>query len=78
MGDESGAPEAERLELPEGTTECPACGGKLVPILYGLPDSEAASAADRGEVELGGCLVTGDDPHLACASCHERYWVVGR
>lgn len=75
MGDISGAGEAEKPTVPEGATECPACGGRLVPILYGLPTPEAGEAADRGEIELGGCLVTDDDPRLACRSCHERYWI---
>jgi hypothetical protein len=75
MGDISGAGEAEKPTVPEGTTECPVCGGRLVPILYGLPTPEAGAAADRGEIELGGCLVTGDDPQLACRGCHERFWI---
>ena len=58
-----------------GTKSCPACGGKLVPILYGLPDAEAGRAAERGEIALGGCTLMGDDPRLACAACHQRYWV---
>lgn len=37
-----------------------------MPILHGLPSFEAFEAADRGEVVLGGCLVTDDDPEFAC------------
>jgi uncharacterized protein with PIN domain len=64
----------DRPEVRKGTAECPACGGKLVPIVYGLPGPEASEAAMRGEIALGGCLVTRDDPHLACTKCNEKYW----
>lgn len=65
---------SERPEVAKGTTECPACGGKLVPIVYGLPGPEASEAAMRGEIALGGCLVTRDDPQLTCTGCDARYW----
>ncbi|HKS16514.1 MAG TPA: hypothetical protein VJU16_04325 [Planctomycetota bacterium] len=65
----------ERPAVAPGTVKCPACGGKLVPILYGLPSSEGFQAAERGEIALGGCTVMGDDPQLACAACHERFHV---
>ena len=42
---------------------CPKCrSANVVAILYGYPDPEAMSAAERGEIELGGCCVTDDDP----------------
>jgi hypothetical protein len=64
----------ERAIVAVGTTVCPACGGKLVPILYGLPDSEGFAAAERGEVALGGCTILGDEPHLQCVACNEPFW----
>ncbi|HZN63120.1 MAG TPA: hypothetical protein VFC90_12005 [Planctomycetota bacterium] len=60
-----------------GTKSCPACGGKLVPILYGLPDAEAGRAAERGEIALGGCTLMGDDPKLSCISCGTAFWIAG-
>lgn len=63
----------EQPAAPRGTTACPACGGKLLPIVYGLPGPEACEAAERGEIALGGCIVTGDDPRLACTACGERF-----
>lgn len=37
---------------------CPRCeSAAVVPIRYGMPGPELAAAAERGEVELGGCLV---------------------
>ena len=41
---------------------CPRCGARAIPILRGLPSLEAFEAADRGEIALGGCVVTDEDP----------------
>ena len=65
----------ERPTVARGEKVCPACGGKLVPILYGLPSPDGFQAAERGEFVLGGCIVSGDDPQLACAGCHEQYFM---
>ena len=67
----------ERPEVERGATVCPACGGSLIPILYGLPSPEGVEAMERGEVALGGCLVTGDDPKFRCLSCQAAYWIGG-
>jgi len=56
------------------TTVCPACGGKLIPILYGTPDHKAFQASERGELVLGGCTIMGDEPQLQCAACKKPYW----
>jgi len=61
---------------------CPACGERSgVPIFWGYPSPDSMDsllkAVKRGEVELGGCLVTGDDPDTACAACGHR-WHKGR
>jgi ribosomal protein L37E len=45
---------------------CPRCGTRAIPILRGLPSAAAFEAADRGEIYLGGCAVTGEDPDFAC------------
>lgn len=52
---------------------CPFCGVplKLVPIAYGYPTYKTFEQARRGEVALGGCIVSDDDPKWACATCHE-------
>ena len=56
----------EEREAPK----CPSCGSsKVVPIVYGMPGSELAEAYERGEVELGGCVITGDDPQWRCKGC---------
>ncbi len=52
---------------------CRSCGvtGKPLPIVYGYPTPETFEAAQRGEVVLGGCVLTGDDPEWTCAACRE-------
>jgi len=35
---------------------CRACGGRVLPVLWGMPDVEAMEAAGRGELIIGGCM----------------------
>ncbi|MDP9442279.1 MAG: uracil-DNA glycosylase [Actinomycetota bacterium] len=55
---------------------CPTCRSAGVPIVYGVPGPELTSAAERGEVLIGGCVITGDDPTHGCAQGHE--WSASR
>jgi len=50
---------------------CPSCAAEVtpVPIVYGYPTFETFEAAEAGHLQLGGCVVTGDDPEFACPSC---------
>ncbi len=49
---------------------CPNCRATdLIPILYGYPAPEMFQSADRGEIELGGCVIYGDDPEWTCRRC---------
>jgi hypothetical protein len=56
---------------------CPSCGERTtpVPIVYGMPGPEdmaaTLAAADGGELVIGGCVMTGDDPQYACPACRE-------
>ena len=52
---------------------CPQCGSEnVLPIAYGYPGEELREAALRGQVSLGGCVVTSSDPMHACRDCgHE-------
>jgi len=52
---------------------CPCCGGKVVPILYGEPSSEAFEKADRGEIVLGGCIIFADMPEYQCTGCGAQF-----
>jgi len=41
---------------------CPSCGSSnFIPIVYGKPSQEAIEKEKRGEIVLGGCIVSPDD-----------------
>ena len=49
---------------------CPKCGSDATAtIVYGFPSEELMEEAERGEVHLGGCCVTDNDPQWRCADC---------
>src|SRR4051794_26359670 len=49
---------------------CPGCGQEnSVPLLYGLPGSDAFRLAERGLVALGGCLMPGEVAAFVCRTC---------
>ena len=52
---------------------CPSCGSAGVPIAYGYPGDDMMTAAERGEIALGGCVVSANDPRLGCNDCG-RTW----
>ncbi len=53
---------------------CPQCGShRTVPIVYGFVPASVGEAAERGEVVLGGCMLTGEDPEWACLACGHRW-----
>jgi hypothetical protein len=41
----------------------------MIPIVFGYPMPETFEAADRGELILGGCLVSGEDATHRCSAC---------
>lgn len=69
-------------------SRCPSCAnGRLLPIVYGLPFTETLERSERGEVLLGGCIVTQvfdpelgiiSDPELGCPACELKYYRNGR
>lgn len=49
---------------------CPKCEAlEVVPIVYGLPGEELLAAGEAGEVFLGGCVVSDEDPAWRCRVC---------
>lgn len=53
---------------------CPKCGldKDVIPISYGLPSPEMMEQAERGEIELGGCMpVVGEE--WFCKTCEHRW-----
>ena len=47
------------------------CGAASVRLVYGLPSDEQFEAAERGEIELAGCLIGPDAPRWRCPAGHE-------
>ena len=53
---------------------CPSCGStQTARIGYGYPSDEMIAAAERGEVAIGGCIVSDNDPKYSCRECY-RAW----
>ncbi|CAN5679645.1 ADP-ribosylglycohydrolase family protein [soil metagenome] len=59
-----------------GDVRCPVCGAPGIPIEYGMLSSELFEAAERGEVALGGCGVSNDNPAHECP-CGHRWGAYG-
>ena len=54
--------------------KCPNCSNeKAVRILYGKPARKAMEAANRKEIYLGGCVISGDDPQYYCYDCSNKW-----
>ena len=53
---------------------CPKCkSGYVIDIVYGYPSTMTETEDSEPEVELGGCVVWGNDPHLICKTCGYRW-----
>ena len=54
--------------------KCPKCGSdEVAEILYGYPTPETFETQDRGEIELGGCVISEDAPQWVCKNCKGRW-----
>ena len=51
---------------------CPECGGRSIPIGYGLPGPDMFGAAERGELHIGGC--TPDLRRWHCTGCEAKFF----
>lgn len=50
--------------------KCEYCGSTtIVPIVYGSCDAIAFELADRGAIQLGGCISSGEEPLWSCRGC---------
>lgn len=55
-------------------SQCLECGsGEVIPIEYGLPGKEMSDRAERGEILLGGCVVSEDSPVWHCKDCGHQW-----
>lgn len=55
---------------------CPKCGSKNIAyIVYGEVcfDKELNEALDKGEIYLGGCIISKDSPAYHCNDCGNEY-----
>ena len=67
----------ETMRIKRKPSICPNCGlKKIAKIFYGLPayTPELEAGLERGEIILGGCCISGDDPTWECSSCHSQFW----
>ena len=46
-------------------------------IVYGYPGLDLMQAAQRGEVALGGCVISDHDPAHKCRKCGRRFYSDG-
>lgn len=53
----------------EDPSICTECGGRTIPIAYGYPGPGMMEAAERGEIELGGCVIFDEQPTRRCEAC---------
>lgn len=72
------APRTTALQRARKGLRCPGCGeGRLLPLLFGMPAGEAILAAARGEIVLGGCVVSSapgaPEPRYACPACERQF-----
>ena len=66
------AAESDRT-IDKGDT-CPAGGAALIPIVYGFPGGDMIEQAEHGNIKLGGCSITGNDPQFSCQGLMLHYW----
>jgi len=58
------------------TVVCTVCdSSNIAKILYGKPNwnDEMKEKIDSGELTLGGCFMSKDNPVYACNDCHARF-----
>jgi hypothetical protein len=60
---------SRRKDSAEIPKQCPECGAAVRPIMYGYPTAEAQGAVARGEIVLGGCVISEEAPIWSCRLC---------
>lgn len=66
----------EQFEYDRGwkRPSCPSCGSESVAAIeYGYPGLEMLEDEERGDIVLGGCCVTEDDPEWHCQDCDHEW-----
>ncbi len=66
--------ESEAEVTEEAIEVCPECGSaNVLRIIYGKPNQELAEKAERGEVKLGGCVISRESPYNYCKDCKAEW-----
>jgi hypothetical protein len=53
---------------------CPKCqSDNIIPIVYGLPSSEAGDDEKKGLIRLGGCDIDESSPQWHCKNCGHEF-----
>ena len=54
--------------------KCPSCYAKEgVDIVYGYPTDTTLKSWQNKEIELGGCVISGNDPEHKCLKCGHQW-----
>lgn len=54
--------------------KCPSCYAKEgVDIVYGYPTDTTLKSWQNKEIELGGCVVSDNDPEHKCLKCGHQW-----
>ena len=55
--------------------KCPKCHdeGLIVEIAYGYPGIEMIEKYEKGEIKLGGCSISEDNPDWHCNKCDHQW-----
>jgi hypothetical protein len=58
----------------KGKIFCPKCGSQdVIYIVYGYPLPSTTKKAERGEIFLGGCCITSNNPQWYCKKCGKEF-----
>ena len=53
---------------------CPQCNSDdVIDILYGYPSEKTLQSWFKKEIELGGCIIRGENPHHKCKKCGNQW-----
>lgn len=58
----------EKADSTQAKPVCPICKShnSTIPIVYGKPMASTVKRAEKGEIRLGGCMVSKDSPRNYC------------
>ena len=56
--------------------KCPECLDEksIITIEYGFPGEEMREKYERGEIKLGGCVISEDNPEYHCNKCENEWY----